>query len=223
MIPPPRSSLDSFPANGIRPPDQQRARRTMNRLLDGAAALLEDRSLDALSVGAVLRQTGVSNGAFYTRFRDREALITALFERFERERAAALEELEFENWKGRSPREPVAALVRIKLRWYRERGGLIRALREQARTRPTFRATAAAMMSDTARVLSRALYIATWNKPTPALEENIAFAVRAVYGLLDQVFLFEPASARRRELAEREIETRLIDLTLRTLGMGQLL
>ena len=210
--------------DGVQTPTQERARRTMIRILDSTEELLAHSPVDSLALGAVLKNAGVSNGAFYSRFRDREALIAALFDRFRVRSALSIEEnLDLENWKGRSPREPVAALVRVLMQLYREQGGLIRALRDLARHQSVYRTAAADMITETSRSLARALYAATWRKPSPAFEDEVRFAVRVLFAFLDQALLFGPLSPDKRERADREIETRLIGLMLKSIGLGQLL
>ncbi len=50
-------------------------------MLDAAEALLADRSFEAVSVAAVAERAGVTIGAFYARFPDKDALLEALEER----------------------------------------------------------------------------------------------------------------------------------------------
>jgi AcrR family transcriptional regulator len=47
-------------------------------MLDAAESLLESKSFDALSVAEVAARAGVTIGAFYARFADKEALLEAL-------------------------------------------------------------------------------------------------------------------------------------------------
>lgn len=196
----------------------------MARILDSAAELLAHTPVDSLALGAVLNQAGVSNGAFYSRFRDREAMLAALFDRFGAQGASLIEEsLDLENWKGRSPREPVAALVRVLMRLYRDQGGLIRALRDRARHRPEYRTAAADMIDRASRSLARALYAATWRKPSAAFEGEVRFAVQVLFAFLDHALLFGPVAPQKRERFDRETETRLIGLMLKSIPLGQLL
>jgi AcrR family transcriptional regulator len=61
-----------------RPPRQARSTVTYRRLLDAAETLLETQSFDAVSVAEIARQAGVTTGAFYARFADKDALLEAL-------------------------------------------------------------------------------------------------------------------------------------------------
>lgn len=63
-------------------PRQKRGQETMDRLLDAAEEEIRTRGLDELGVTQVVSRAGFSVGAFYYRFRDKNALIQAVQERF---------------------------------------------------------------------------------------------------------------------------------------------
>ena len=65
-------------ARGGTPPRQARSTATYRRLLDAAETLLESESFDAVSVAEIARRAGVTTGAFYARFADKDALLEAL-------------------------------------------------------------------------------------------------------------------------------------------------
>jgi AcrR family transcriptional regulator len=65
----------------VHKPLQQRSIATYGRMLDAAEALLQKQSFDAVSVNEIARAAGVTTGAFYTRFPDKEALLGALEDR----------------------------------------------------------------------------------------------------------------------------------------------
>jgi AcrR family transcriptional regulator len=65
-------------ARGRIPARQARSTATYRRLLDAAETLLESQSFDAVSVAEIARRAGVTTGAFYARFADKEALLEAL-------------------------------------------------------------------------------------------------------------------------------------------------
>ena len=72
-------------------PDQKTSRAALNRaasdatrerLVDGAAAALNEITQSELRVAHVVARAGCSRGAFYLHFEDREAVLRALAERF---------------------------------------------------------------------------------------------------------------------------------------------
>jgi AcrR family transcriptional regulator len=67
--------------SAVQKPQQQRSIATYGRMLDAAEALLQKNSFDAVSVKEIAHAAGVTIGAFYTRFPDKEALLGALEDR----------------------------------------------------------------------------------------------------------------------------------------------
>jgi AcrR family transcriptional regulator len=82
----PESSLLSEPASDrpsppIHPPRQARSRETLTRLLDATEAVLREGGLQAATVPAIAKRAGLSVGAVYRRFPDKDALLRAVHER----------------------------------------------------------------------------------------------------------------------------------------------
>jgi AcrR family transcriptional regulator len=65
----------------IRPPQQRRSRESYERVLDAAHALLEENGFEGLTVQEVARRSGVSVGAIYERFGNKETLLRAVHAR----------------------------------------------------------------------------------------------------------------------------------------------
>lgn len=66
----------------LKVPVQARSQQSTARMLDGALAILDRGGVTALTIAAVGEAAGVSTGAIYHRFRDRDALLVAAQERF---------------------------------------------------------------------------------------------------------------------------------------------
>lgn len=65
----------------VRAPLQSRSSSSADRMLDATLGLLSEGGLQAVTVAAVARAAGTSNGSLYHRFRDRTGLLLAVQER----------------------------------------------------------------------------------------------------------------------------------------------
>ncbi len=120
-----------------RPARQERSRRTLERLLDAAEALLEQGGLDAATVPAIAARSDLSVGVVYRRFPDKDALIRAVYERFfERSREGNRAALAPNRWAGAGTAAIVRSLVHGMVQGYRLRRELLRALLLYAETHP---------------------------------------------------------------------------------------
>jgi AcrR family transcriptional regulator len=163
-------------------PKQARSRRTLDRLLDATEAVLADAGLDGATVPSIAARAGLSVGVVYRRFRDKDALLRATYERFfaralEGNRAA----LAAERWEGVGAGAVVAAVVAGVVRGHVQHRALLRALLAYAESHhdPEFlrRVTAlnaAAAAQVTVLLDARAAEIA---HPEPALALGLALGV----------------------------------------------
>ncbi|MBO6504190.1 MAG: TetR/AcrR family transcriptional regulator [Kordiimonadaceae bacterium] len=71
-------------------PQQARSSRALNRMLDATEKLLLTSHFDDIAIADIAREAGMSVGNFYTRFANKDALLSVLHERYERERADEL-------------------------------------------------------------------------------------------------------------------------------------
>lgn len=65
---------------GAKPALQKRSRETRDRIVAALDRLLKARAFEQVSVAEIAREAGVSVGAVYTRFENKDALIPVLFE-----------------------------------------------------------------------------------------------------------------------------------------------
>lgn len=63
---------------GLRKPVQERSRRSLERILNAGAAVLEDEGADGFSISEVCRRANVSSGALYSRFDSKDSLLLAV-------------------------------------------------------------------------------------------------------------------------------------------------
>jgi AcrR family transcriptional regulator len=127
----------------VRPPQQARSHLTLSRILDASEALLAEKSWEDAGVAEIARRAGSSVGAFYSRFRDKDALLAALHQRFIEEAfATSVAALEESRWTGASICEIVRELVAFQVRVYDQRRDLLRAFILRAIHDPSFQTRA---------------------------------------------------------------------------------
>jgi AcrR family transcriptional regulator len=109
----------------VRPGRQSRSRQTQEALLDAAEELFSEKGADAASVADVAARAGCSVGAVYHHFRDKKALLYALFERLSEEfRATTREAVDPERWTGASIADILKGYLEFSLEIGRTRPGL---------------------------------------------------------------------------------------------------
>jgi AcrR family transcriptional regulator len=135
-------------AERARPPRQARSRETLDRLMAAAEEVLGAEGLEGTTVPGIARAAGLSVGAVYRRFTDKDALLRAVYESFFT-RAAQLSRASLLSlgWSGAGLEETVRRTVATMVWNAWERRALLRALLTYAGSHPDpgFRAQARAV------------------------------------------------------------------------------
>lgn len=98
----------------LNPPKQARSKRTLERIVKGSLAILDEQGADGLTVQAIVERAGSSVGSFYARFAGKEDLLEYLGDRVWREAAARWDAaLASRDWTGLDLREMVDGAVRL--------------------------------------------------------------------------------------------------------------
>lgn len=124
----------SAPAPRFHPPQQSRSQETLGRILDAAERVLEEKSFTEATLAEIMERAGVTVGAFYRRFPDKDALLHHLDDRFFTEmRELADELLDPARWDGAPFARIVEKFTHVAVPTYRMRRGLMRTLFIRAR------------------------------------------------------------------------------------------
>jgi AcrR family transcriptional regulator len=133
----PAKSPKRSPGASLQAPLQARSRRNLTRLLDSAEELLRERPFEAITVGELVAHAGTSVGAFYARFRDKDALLPALYARYDSWVGTEVGPLtQAQPWIGRTLAEIAQWLAEELVQFFRSRRHFLRAMALHARTRP---------------------------------------------------------------------------------------
>jgi AcrR family transcriptional regulator len=131
------------PIPRFHPPQQSRSLETLGRILDAAERVLEEKSFSEATLAEIMERAGVTVGAFYRRFPDKDALLHHLDERFFTElRGHADELLDPARWGDASFSRIIPQLASIAVPLFRMRRGLLRTIFIRARSDAKIQATA---------------------------------------------------------------------------------
>lgn len=127
-----------------RAPVQARSRETVNRILDAAAAIVDEHGVEAATTRAIADRAGVSYPSLYRFFPDREAILGELLERLCAELDARCVEAE-RTWRVTSVAELLNNEIALHVYYYRQHPSLAR-MWMGGRTSPAVTATVRSRM-----------------------------------------------------------------------------
>jgi AcrR family transcriptional regulator len=179
---------DDYGLDGVRPVKQLRGRRSRDRLLKAGQKLVASRPFDALSVADIARAAGCSVGAFYLRFRDKDAFFSALIAQYVAEVRSENDAL----FASHTDDKLIGALVAGTIGRFRRYAGLIRsAIRKRMED--------ASVWAPIRRSghLNADCFVAWLVKRrgaelTPAEDTSVRFAFQVLYGTLNNALANEP-------------------------------
>ncbi|MEC9432184.1 MAG: TetR/AcrR family transcriptional regulator [Pseudomonadota bacterium] len=99
------ASASAAPSRLAGTPRAEAKRRALGRILDAASARLRAEGLSGAAIGPVMRDAGLTHGAFYAHFQDKEALAVAAFRHaFRRDRRRWIGAAPDRSWAARAAR-----------------------------------------------------------------------------------------------------------------------
>ena len=204
----------------VRPPQQARSQETLGRILDAAEALVAEKGFEDAPVAEIVRRAGSSVGAFYARFRDKDGLIHALYERFlEQATATADEALDPARWEGAGIAEILDSVVGFLVRIYREQEGLIRAFVLRNHTHPEFQARQERLSHYVSERLA-ALVLQRRSEIThPDPECAVRFGLTQTFSTVEDTILFGELRSGSLVLSDDRLATELARAYLAYLGV----
>ena len=204
------------------PPGQPRSRATMGRLLAAVEEAIAERGVASLTVQEVARRAGLAAGTLYTRFAGKDALLRAFTVAFfARARRTADSLFEDQRWRALPPRELVAALVRVLVKSYRAKRGLLRALHLYVRSHPDseFQRQAAAFNADLVRRLTALLLLRRDAIRSLAPERAVVLGFLIVDAAAKETVLFSDARPPDLAISDDELIDLLSDVYCRQLAL----
>ena len=195
----------------IRPPQQKRSRDKLGRMLNAAESLLDDKNFDELTISQIARKARVSVGLFYTRFENKDALLSALYEKHMVElRATTSEMLDPTRWTDVPVEQFIEELVAFMVRFHRSKRGLLHALVLRHHSRPGGRYEDPVERAKSA-VASVGRFLATRADeiphPNPRVAGSLGFLF--VLGALREKILFGDGVASVLRISDRRLAAEL--------------
>lgn len=183
----------------VKPPRQDRSRDTQDRLIEAAERLLaRNRSWAEITIAELVKEAGTSVGAFYNRFRDKDALLHVLQIELNKEgEATAAQARALGAARDVALPALIRAFVSLAVTAYRQQWGLRRALLVQMCSEQQFRDRAIELTRLTCDGLTTLLAARYPKRDRERLRVVVEVAHRMVYGLLDQNLLFDDRATGR--------------------------
>ncbi|UCE85296.1 MAG: TetR/AcrR family transcriptional regulator [Deltaproteobacteria bacterium] len=205
----------------VRPPQQTRSQETLDRILDAAEALIAEKSFEDTRVSDVVALAGSSVGAFYARFRDKEGLLHALYDRFLAEATATADAaLDPERWKGATIPEILGSVIRFLVTVFREQGGLLRSFVLRNRSDAEFGLRQARLSHYVSSRLCDLLLARRAQIAHPDPQRAAHFGFMVVFSTLDSTMLFGETYSSGLSFSDDEVASELTRNYLAYLGVA---
>lgn len=204
----------------VRTPQQHRSQDTLDRILDAAERLLDQRPFEAISIADVTAEAKSSVGSFYARFRDKDSLLLFLQERLYAESYATADQvLVPEAWQGVPLEGIISSALAFAVRTYREREGVRRAILGRIATDPAFRERARALSRYTCEKLVGLLESRRGEVPGVDVARAVDVCHRLIYSVLDQNLIYAEGTPASLELTDDDLAEELTVACTAYLGL----
>ena len=203
----------------FRPPQQTRSQETLDRILDAAEQVLNEKVFSEATLAEIMQRAGETVGAFYRRFPDKDALLHLLDERYFRElheRADA--EFSPPRWAGASAADIVSHFCREAVALYRARRGLLRSLFLRARVDPVLQASARRVNGEYIGRLKMLMLARRDELSHPDPERAVELGYMVVVGALRETLLFGEVWPHPERVVDDRLAGELARMYLAYLG-----
>jgi AcrR family transcriptional regulator len=188
----------------VRPPKQRRSRESYERVLDAAHGLLEENGFDGLTVQEVAARSGVSVGAIYERFGNKETLLRAVHARLMEAMSAA-------NERAGAPAgaegavAAIAAVIAGMARVMHENRKALRAFMHLGAVDEVISGRGSKASIALSKTFKRALapYAAEFRHPDPDVALDVAY--RIAYSTLARQVMYGPVFESDRRLSWKRL------------------
>jgi AcrR family transcriptional regulator len=191
--------------SAVRPPKQRRSRESYERVLDAAHALLEENGFDGFTAQEVAARSGVSIGAIYERFGNKESLLRAVHERLMDSMSAAGEAIDDPAGADDGPAEAIAAAVAAMAHLMNDNRKALRAFMHLGAVDEVISARGSKASIALSKTFKRSLlpYAAEFRHSHPDVGLDVAF--RIAYSTLARQVMYGPVFESDRRVSWKRL------------------
>lgn len=204
-------------------PQQGRSRDSLQRMLDATEKLLAMKTFDELTITDVVKKSKTSVGAFYGRFSNKDALLDALYDRYQRQMQNSLQSLTNpQHWKNNTTREMIEQIIHFTVNIHRQQRGLLRTLVLRGYLQPDWRYQVPQERNKLSLVKVGELLASRKSEirhPNPKQAASLGFLT--VLATLREKILFSDSTASAITLSDQELERELVKMFCAYLGVEQ--
>jgi AcrR family transcriptional regulator len=212
-------------ANKPLPAKQARSRETLKRLLTAAAQILDEKGLEGATIPRIAARAGLTPGAVYRRFQDKDALMRTLSLEVLRSGLEHTEKTLTPEAAGKSLADLARRIVCTTLESHRKHAGLLRALHDFGKSHPNsaFRQSIDELEVRNFRSVARFVLSRREEIRHPDPESAVNFALMLVGFTMREVLLLDAISRLWNPLLPKDddaLARELVRTFLTYLGTG---
>lgn len=189
-----------MPLPASQAPTQDRSRKTREELIDALERLLSDKSIGELTVAEIASEAGMTTGAIYRRFKDKQDLLRAAFDRFLEKTEQSSSRLATEAG-ALSDRELLRMVIESTLKFTRDHIPIMRAA-SSLNDLPSFERMSKARQRIADEISE---LLGSSSLPHGELNRRIRFTLRVVTAVGRDTFLAGPGATQATSETDKEL------------------
>ncbi len=188
----------------MREPLQKRSAESLERVIEAAEQILRSRSAEEFTIARIVETSGVSVGAIYGRFSDKEGVFNELVSRFMRRTLSEFEQMDETAWARKPLDEFIDEVVAVNADIYFAHRGVLRAIlmRTRLASDPTLTKAIGKYRSKVGQMLLNLFLEHEDEIDHPNPEEAANVSIEAMTAMLREAVIF----ADRKTLDTRAVQ-----------------
>lgn len=210
----------SEPEPGVFAPKQERSARTQAAILRAARETISADGIESLTISGVAARVGLTTGAFYARFRNKDALLHALFEETLVANEAAMDQFRRSLSADRAPlAEVISTFVPQAMELVRDNSALFRLFGSDHRGPQSERDRAIRLLEAVIEPVQNLLHERSEELPHPDPDVAAAMLVVMMQGIVEWALLLRQSSNPVVPTRDDELASEIIRALLGYLGL----